>query len=526
MRQASIGTKTMVVSPHALASAAGARILAKGGNAFDAAVAVSSTLAVVYPHMTGLGGDSFWLLYSPGEGAVRGYNGSGRSGYKASPEAYAGEQAIPTRGIRSVLTVPGMVDSWSAILREYGTLPLGDVLEPAMTYAGAGYPVSRSQYANTKLCAGLLAANPYSAAAYLRSGGVPPAGTRWIQSGLAQSLRRIASNGRDEFYRGELARDITSYIRKSGGLLLADDFADHEGNWVTPLTGSYRDLELYQLPPNSQGFTGIVIAQMLEHFDFNSIPHGSVAFYHVLVEAVKLAFRDRNLELTDPDFRNIPVERFLDKAYCRELAGRISRDSAALLTAEPLGSDTAYAAVVDGDGNAVSFIQSLYFEFGSGVTAGETGILLQNRGSFFSLDESSANRLEPRKRTFHTLMPALALKDEKPYLLYGSMGGEGQPQTQTALLTRIVDYRMDPQEAINEPRWVWGRTWGEASTELKMEARVGEQVLSGLAAMGHEVRKIGDWDALTGHAQAILLDAHGFRIGGSDPRSDGAAIGW
>ncbi|KAF9109769.1 hypothetical protein BGX30_008242, partial [Mortierella sp. GBA39] len=278
------------------------------------------------------------------------------------------------------------------------------------------------------LCAGLLAANPYTAAAYLRGGGVPPAGTRWIQSGLAQSLRRIASNGRDEFYRGGLARDITSYIRKSGGLLLADDFADHEGNWVTPLTGSYRDLELYQLPPNSQGFTGIMIAQMLEHFDFNSIQHGSVAFYHVLVEAVKLAFRDRNLELTDPDFRNIPVDRFLDKGYCRELAGRISRDSAAPLTAEPLGSDTAYAAVVDGDGNA----------------------------------------------------------DQKPYLLYGSMGGEGQPQTQTALLTRIVDYRMDPQEAINEPRWVWGRTWGEASTELKMEARVGEQVLGGLAAMGHE----------------------------------------
>ncbi|MEK8128770.1 gamma-glutamyltransferase [Paenibacillus filicis] len=526
MKKAAIGTKTMVTSPHYLATTAGARVLEKGGNAFDAAIAVSACLAVVYPHMTGLGGDSFWLLYSAQDGAVRAYNGSGRSGYRADLSAYAGEAAIPSRGIRSIVTVPGMVDSWDAILREYGKLTLADVLEAAIGYASEGFPLSPDQHQNTRLKQDVLASDPAASAIYLPGGRIPAAGSRFLQKDLARTLREIASKGRDYFYKAELGQRMGDYLQGQGGILTADDFAEHTGNWATPLTGSYRGLQLVQLPPNSQGFTGIMTAHILEHFDFTGIQHGSYEYYHLLVEALKLSFLDRNAWLTDPDFADIPVGRFLDKPYAKKLAARLNMSRALPMEAEQLGSDTAYAAVVDAEGNAVSFIQSLYFEFGSGVVVPGTGVLLQNRGSFFSLDPSHVNRLAPRKRTFHTLMPAMAMLEDRPYLLYGTQGGEGQPQTQTALLTRVVDYGMDPQTAINEPRWVWGRTWGEETRELKVESRVDEAVLAQLAAAGHLVRKVRAYDGIVGHAQAILIDSQGFRIGGSDPRCDGASIGW
>ncbi|WP_248928385.1 gamma-glutamyltransferase [Paenibacillus hamazuiensis] len=526
MEKAMSGASVMVVSPHALASAAGARILERGGNAFDAAVAVSACLAVVYPHMTGVGGDSFWLMYHSQERAVRAYNGSGRSGYGAAIELFAGEASIPVRGIRSIVTVPGMVDSWDAVLREYGRMRLADVLEPAIAYAEGGFPLSPDQHKDTRLRRDVLAAEPSTARIYLPARKVPEAGARFVQKELAQTLRQIALKGRDEFYKGELAGRIVSFLGERNGLLAAEDFADHAGSWVTPAAGSYRGLDLYQLPPNSQGFTAIMAAQIIENCDFGGVEHGSYEYYHLLIEALKLSFRDRNRTLTDPEFADIPLASFLDKSYCRQLYSQIAMDRALTLEPERLGSDTAYAAVVDKDGNAVSFIQSLYFEFGSGVVAGDTGILLQNRGSYFSLDPGHVNRLEPRKRTFHTLMPAMALREGKPYLLYGTQGGEGQPQTQTALLTRMVDYGMDPQTAINEPRWVWGRTWGDESQELRLESRIGEKVAARLAQAGHKVRMVGDYDGVVGHAQAILIDESGFRIGGSDPRCDGAAIGW
>jgi gamma-glutamyltranspeptidase/glutathione hydrolase len=265
---------------------------------------------------------------------------------------------------------------------------------------------------------------------------------------------------------------------------------------------------------------------ILENFNFGEINHGSYEYYHLLVEALKLSFRDRNRVLTDPDFSPLPLEHLLSKKYAHQLAQTIDMQQAAALTAQPTGNDTAYAAVVDEEGNAVSFIQSLYFEFGSGIVAGDTGIFMQNRGSFFSLDPLHVNRLEPHKRTFHTLMPAMVCKAGKPYILYGTQGGEGQPQTQTALLTRMIDYGMDPQSAINEPRWVWGRTWGEETQELKVENRVPQEILLVLGRAGHSVKAVGNFDSVVGHAQAILIDDNKFRIGGVDPRCDGAAIGW
>ncbi|RTE11768.1 gamma-glutamyltransferase [Paenibacillus whitsoniae] len=530
MQQPMIGTKTMVVSPHYLASAAGARMLERGGNAFDAAVAVSACLAVVYPHMTGLGGDSFWLMYSQHDRAVRAYNASGRSGYRATRSFYAGEAAIPQRGVRSVVTVPGMVDGWDAVLREYGTLPLAEVLAPAIGYAEHGFPLSRDQHRNTAERLAVLAALPETAAVYLPGGAVPAQGARFVQRDLARTLRTLAGGGRDSFYKGEIGGRIASFLAGEGGLLTPDDWADHAGNWEVPLHGTYRGLDLYQVPPNSQGFTGIMTPQILENFNFGAqgggIAHGSFDYYHLQVEALKLAFQDRNRVLTDPAFASIPVQELISKAYCDSLAARIDPKRASALSSAPVGSDTAYAAVVDAAGNSVSFIQSLYFEFGSGVTAGDTGVLLQNRGSFFSLDPGHVNTLEPRKRTFHTLMPAMAMKAGEPYLLYGTQGGEGQPQTQSALLTRIVDYRMDPQQAVSEPRWVWGRTWGAATQELKIESRVPEAVRVALADAGHDVRTVGAYDGVVGHAHAIVIDERGFRSGGTDPRCDGQAIGW
>ncbi|WP_025680431.1 gamma-glutamyltransferase [Paenibacillus massiliensis] len=520
------GTQTMVVSPHYLASAAGARILEQGGNAFDAAVAVSACLAVVYPHMTSVGGDAFWLTYSTHEGRVRAYNASGRSGGQVSAACFSGEAAIPQRGARSALTVPGMVDGWDAVLREYGSMTLSEVLQPAIQYAMEGFPLSPDQYNHTRERMEVLQSQPQTAAIYLPGGKVPSIGSRFVQSALGSSLQQIAEQGRDAFYTGSIGQDIVRSLAEQDGMLTLEDFTAHTGEWVEPLRGSYRGLDIYQAPPNSQGFTGIMALQILENVELGHIPHGSYEYYHLLVEALKLSFQDRNRYLTDPDFAAIPLERLLSKMYAKELASSIDMERALSMDSQPVGSDTAYAAVVDAEGNAVSFIQSLYFEFGSAVVGGNTGILLQNRGSFFSLDDTHVNRLEPNKRTFHTLMPAMACRHGRPYILYGTQGGEGQPQTQTALLTRIVDYGLDPQAAIDAPRWVWGRTWGEATQELRLEGRISADVAHRLQQAGHSVRMMEDYAGAAGHAHAIVIDEHGFRLGGTDPRCDGAAIGW
>ncbi|WP_445487824.1 gamma-glutamyltransferase [Niallia sp. 03133] len=525
MNKVIVGTKSMVVSPHYLASQAGEQILEKGGNAFDAAVAVSACLAVVYPHMTGLGGDSFWLTYKAEDGKVRSYNGSGRSGANITRETYKGKESIPFRGIESVITVPGMVDSWNAVISEYGSMTLEEVLQPAIEYAEKGFPLSNDQYENTVKSVELLKRNKETAEVFLPDGKVPNKFSRFVQKDLALTLKQLADKGRDDFYKGELAKRIISSLQEKGGYLTLADFAAHKGDWNEPLSSTYREYTMYQVPPNSQGFVGLMILNILENFDFSSIPYGSFEYYQLLVEAVKRSFQDRNDYLTDPEYNEIPLERLLSKAYAKEMADSISFERTIDFDSRPVGSDTAHAAVVDKDGNSVSFIQSLYFEFGSGIVAGDTGITLQNRGSFFSLDPNHVNTLEPQKRTFHTLMPAMAFKENKPYVLYGTQGGEGQSQTQTLLITRMLDYGLDPQEAISEPRFVWGRTWGEKTQELKIESRVSSNVLEKLQEVGHIVNCVESFDGIMGHANAILIDEQGFLYGGVDPRSDGAAVG-
>ena len=525
MNKAIVGSKSMVVSPHYLASQAGNTILERGGNAFDAAVAVSACLAVVYPHMTGLGGDSFWVTYSKNEEKVRVYNGSGRTGINLTRDVFEGKDSIPSRGIESAITVPGMVDSWDAVLKGYGRLTLEEVLQPAIEYAEKGFPLSPDQHENTIKKTDLLKEDRDTAKIFLPNKQIPASYQRFIQTDLSHTLKQLAKNGRDDFYKGKLAERIVSSLKDKGSHLTLEDFAEHEGEWTDPISTSYREYDVYQAPPNSQGFVGLMALNILENFDFSSIEEGSFRYYHLVVEALKRCFQDRNKHLTDPQFYDIPLDALLSKAYGKVMAEEIVFDRVKEMESRSVGSDTAHAAIMDEEGNAVSFIQSLYFEFGSGIVAGDTGIVMQNRGSFFSLDASHVNCLEPRKRSFHTLMPAMVLKEGQPRILYGTQGGEGQPQTQTVILTRMIDYGMNPQSAISAPRFVWGRTWGEQTQELKIEGRVSLNVLEQLSKAGHIVNKVEDFDGNMGHANAILIDDQGFLHGGVDPRSDGAAVG-
>lgn len=520
------GTEAMVVSPHHLASAAGAKMLMRGGNAFDAAVAVSACLAVVYPHLAGLGGDAFWMAYSWGDGAPRVYNASGRSGHLVTREQFAGQTLIPSQGPKSVLTVPGMADGWQALLREYGTMTLAEVLEPAIGYALNGMPVAPHLHGSLTERALMLSMHSGTARVYLPGGKIPQTGTKLVQRQLGESLRKLAVGGIKDFYKGELARTITESLQTQGGLLTMEDFAAHSGEWTTPVTGSYRGYEICQAPPNSQGVAGLLALHILEHKDISTIPHGSYEYYHLLVEAVKAGIRDRDLYFTDPVFHPVPLDRLLAKEYGLTQFADIGKNRAADLKPNALAEDSVYAAVTDKEGNAVSFMQGLSMEFGSLVTAGDTGILLHNQGAQFSLDPTHPNALEPGKRSLHSLMPAMALREGKPAILYGAQGGDGQAQTQTAILTRMIDYGMDPQQAIHEPRWVWGRSRGELAAELRLEKRITTDTIDKLRQAGHQVKIVKPVDGLMGHAHAIRIMENGCLSGGTDPRSDGSVIGW
>ncbi|EXX86976.1 gamma-glutamyltranspeptidase, partial [Paenibacillus darwinianus] len=497
------------------------------GNAFDASVAISAALAVVYPHMTGLGGDAFFMICHARSGKVEGYNGSGRSGVRAVPERYAGQHAIPFRGADSAITVPGIVDAWWGVWIRYGSLPWEQLLEPAIRYAEEGFPVSRNlaQWIVKDEC--LLEASVPLKRLYQSGGNWLAESDRLRQADLAATLRAIQRGGRETFYEGQVMQQLTAAIAAEGGLLTEEDFRLHAGEWVTPLTTSYRGYEVHQMPPNSQGFSLLMMLNMLENTELAVVSRHSAGFYHLMAEVVKRSFRERDAYLTDPAFRQIPLKKLLSKTYAESLWASIARAplAASSFLSKAMGRDTAYAAVVDEEGNAVSFIQSLYFDFGSGWMPGGTGIVLQNRGSFFSLDPLQPNVLEPRKRTFHTLMPGMVTRGGKPFLLLGTQGGEGQPQTSLSLLTGVLDYGLSIQEAIALPRWVYGRTWGDSGDTLKIEQESADDMLSELRKMGHRVEAANRWDGIMGQAQGIMVD-RGVISGAADPRGDGSVIGW
>ncbi|WOD39065.1 gamma-glutamyltransferase [Nodosilinea sp. E11] len=514
----------MVVCPHSLASTAGLNILSQGGNAIDAAIAVQAALSVVYPHMTGLGGDGFWLGYHARSAQLYGLNGSGRAGAGCDRTLFArlGLDAIPQRGPQAVITVPGGVSAWGEAHQRLGHLPWADLLQPAIALAEQGYPVSASQARWTRVNADHLRAYGGAVNPFLPGGAPPKAGALITNKPLGATLRRLAAAGPQDFYQGEIAATLVTYLSELGGYLTKADFARHTATWVEPISTTYRGYRVCQLPPNTQGFTVLQMLNVLEGFNLHTVGHGTADYYHLLVEATKLAFADRDRWLSDPDFTDIPLAELISKPYGDRRRARLSMAVAQNPSAPTLGGDTAYTAVVDGEGNAVSIIQSLYFDFGAAVVPAELGFPLQNRGALFTLDPDHPNALEPGKRPFHTLMPGLVLTAAgQPYLVLGTMGGEGQPQTQLALLTRMIDFDFDPQTAIDLPRWVWGRTWGEASTQLALESRIATEVQQALAQRGHQVAEAPAWADQMGHAHAIEIRQEGLR-GGCDRRSDGA----
>ena len=538
-----ITTNVMVTSPNYLATQAGIDVLRKGGNAVDAAIAVASTLAVVYPQMNTIGGDNFWLIYNAKTKELKGLNASGRSGSLATIDYYKnqGFHKIPSRGYLAANTVPGVVSGWDeayqyASKNMNNALPWHTLFASAIDYAENGFSVSPSlNYWSTvnidpkdKEFRELQRFSEFKKVFLKDDGQAYQIGEILKQPDLANTLKTIANKGAKEFYQGDIAKNIVNDLQSHGGVLTLNDFAKHHATWVAPIHVNYREYTAYNLPPNTQGMASLEILNILNNFDIKSLGEGSVDYYHLIIEATKQAFADRDKYLTDPDFNQIPLALLLSTQHGQQQAKQIDMQKARveIKPLDPKG-DTVWFGVVDAEGNAVSIIQSIYHDFGSGIVAKDTGILLQNRGSFFSLDPNHINRLEPNKRTFHTLNPAMLLKDNKPYLIYGTMGGEGQPQTQAAIVTRIVDFGMTPQDAINAPRWLHGRTWGASSNNLKVEGRIPNDVIHSLKLRGHDVQIVDDYTDTMGHAGAILVDAnHHLLMGATDPRGDGLAAGY
>ncbi len=534
----------MVTSPNYMASTAGLEVLKKGGNAVDAAIAIASTMNVVYPQMTTLGGDNFWLIYNAKTKEVKALNASGRAGSKATIDFYTskGYKKIPSRGYLAAVTIPGTVSGWDAA-HQYASknmtnkgLAWKDLFANAITYAQDGFTVTPSlarwqaintdpndqEFRNLQRFSGFKNM-------YLKSDCSPyKVGEVMKLPQLAKTYKIIAEKGADEFYKGSLAKAMAADAEKNGGVLTYEDFANNKANWVTPLSVTYRGYKAYNLPPNTQGMASLEILNILNNFDVKSLGEGTADYYHLMAEATKESFIDRDKYLTDPEFEKIPLDFLMSAQHGKDQAARIDMKKAhnGLKPLDPKG-DTVWIGVVNKDGNAVSLIQSIYHDFGSGIVAGDTGVLLQNRGSFFSLDPKHVNHLEPHKRTFHTLNAAMLLKDQKPFLVYGTMGGEGQPQTQAAVATRVVDFGMYPQDAIAAPRWLNGRTWGAASNTLKIEGRVPQAVFDELAKRGQPIEKVDDYTDGMGHAGAIMIDPKtGLRYGATDPRGDGLAVGY
>jgi len=522
-RASAVADNGMVATPHDLATRAGLDALRDGGTAADAVIAANAMLTVVYPDQTAIGGDCFFLIYDAATSELHGYNGSGRAPAAADPEqpVAAGYAQMPTRGIFSV-TVPGTIDAWDQLSCCYGRLGLDRLLQPAIAAARDGFPASPAFANRLAAATEVIASSTYLQSIYLANGALPGAGDQIRVPALADSLELIAVEGRDAFYTGALAEASVDTSDRLGGWLTADDLSSHRGQWVTPLTTTYRGLTVAEMPPNSQGLTSLIGLNMVEQIDLPD-SWGSAAHLHPLIEAKKLSFAVRDQLLTDPEFAAIDSTKLTSKPFAADLWRRYD-PTRAMVGAPAIAGDTVYLCAVDRDGNAASLIQSLYMSFGSAVVAGDTGIVLQNRGSYFSLDPGHPNRLEGGKRTLHTLMPAMLLRDGQLVGPIGTQGGDAQAQVQLQLITNLVDYGFDPQQAIDAPRWLSG---GGGSLDVALEASFQVDTDRDLAARGHLVSRVQDWEPNFGHAQMILRDAErGQLTGGADPRADGLALGY
>ena len=514
----------IAVAPHADAARAAAAVLAEGGNAIEAMVTAAATIAVVYPHMNGIGGDAFWLVHEPGR-EPRAIDACGPAGSEVDTALYAAMASIPVRGPLAANTVAGTVGGWDLALAHSrdawnGRLPLERLLAPAIEFAESGIAVTKSQEASTAAKLVELARQPGFGGRFLPGGRVPAQGEAFVQRPMCTALRRLAQAGLDDFYRGELARSIASELAAAGSPLRLADLEAYRAEWREPLRIEHTRGTLFNMTPPTQGVVSLLILGILDRLPAPA--RESADYVHAIVEATKQAFAVRDRHLTDPRYMSVDAASLLSHDALDGLACAIDMARAKPWGTRTAAGDTVWMGVIDAAGRAVSFIQSIYHEFGSGIVLPSSGINWQNRGCSFALDPAARNALLPGRKPFHTLNPALALLSDGRTLVYGTMGGDGQPQTQAAVFTRHVVHGMALQEAVSAPRWLLGRTWGSMSESLKLESRFEPSLVDELARRGHEVEVVGAFDEVVGHAGALVRHADGSLDGGYDPRSDGA----
>jgi gamma-glutamyltranspeptidase len=534
-RPVTLAPNSMVTSPHSLASAAGIDVLRAGGSAVDAALATSAALTTLYPHMTSLGGDAFWLIHDAKTGEVKYLNGGGRAVAAATLEEMQTRklEAIPFRGIvPATITIPGALASWVEAHNAYGKLPMSRIVESAVGYARDGIPVTERLAGHISQNRELLSQVAETAAIFLPDGKTPKTGEKITNPNLARTLETFSTEGRDGFYGGTVAQEIVRFSQEHGGLISLEDLAAQRARWGDPISTEYRGVTVYNTPPPTQGMTVLEMLNILEPYDLANMPFLGPDHIHAMVEAKQLAFNDRDRLLADPEFEDVPLDQLLSKTYANERAALIDMNTAMPWDEVPsygsLDGDTVYIATVDADGNAVSLIQSLYAAFGSGVVAGNTGVMLQNRGSYFSLDPSHPNRLMPGKIPMHTLIASMTKRDGKLWSVLGCQGADGQPQIQLQLHVDMIDFGLDIQQALETPRFLSGRIGlNEPRDQLHVEGRMPGETVTQLASRGHKMDVWPAWQNRAGHAHGIVIDGEtGTRSGGSDPRSDGAAIGY
>jgi gamma-glutamyltranspeptidase len=519
------GRQGMVTAPHHLASRAGLDVLRDGGTAVEAAVAVAATLAVVYPHMTGIGGDGFWLIHEP-DGRIHAIDACGGAAAGATRDAYDGMSAIPWRGPLAANTVAGTVSGWDAALAsDVGGLPLERLLRDAIRFARDGVAVTAGGAGIAAAKGAELRAQPGAYAATFEPGGKPlEQGDLLRQPALGETLQRLCAEGLSSFYTGALAADIGADLIALGTLLRPTDLSAHAATRPVPLHVRVAEGDVHNLTPPTQGMASLLILALFDRLDVREAE--GFAHIHGLVEATKQAFLIRDAHVGDPQYMTLDPQALLDDALALDaMAARIDATQALPWPQPSAPGDTCWFSAADRRGQVASVIQSTYFEFGSGLVLPRTGITWQNRGASFRL-RSGWNALEPGRKPFHTLNPALARLTDGRVMAYGTMGGEGQPQTQAAIFTRYARFGQDLQAAISAPRWLLGRTWGEESTSLKIEDGLDEGVCAALAQAGHEVERVGGPTAMMGHAGAIVRHADGRLEGATDPRSDGLAAAW
>jgi len=533
-RPEAFGTRGMVASAHPVAAFIGSSIMQRGGNAFDAAIAVAAAEGVLLPMKCGLGGDAFVVLHDAKRRETVAFNGSGVAAAGATREYYAerGFKKMPLDGVHA-FSVPGAVGVYEAIWKRHCTLPWAELWAPAISLAADGLAIT--DYISNRIAdrAELLAQFPYSAAQFLPNGRPPKPGERWSAPNLARTLRVVAEGGAEAFYRGEVAEKLLAFLKAEGALFVADDFARQQAVMYAPIASDYRGLTVYETAPPSQGFLVLEQLNILEGFDLSALTPFGAERMHLLIEAKKLAFADRNRYAGDPAFVQWPLEQLISKAHAAKRRAEIDRSRARWYEPDALAEhsgDTSYFAVADGAGNAISFIHSLSNSFGCGVVAGETGITLNNRaGRGFSLDARHPNVIAPGRRTMHTLNAYMIFRDGAPWLIGGTPGGDQQTQWSTQVISGIVDHGMGLQEAVDAPRWYSFPGTDPANLDrdpvVKVDGRIPDAARRGLTGLGHVVEALSPWGG-GGAVQLIQFDhAQGVLRGASDSRPGGLALG-